>query len=295
MSVRNLNKITNQLILNYDQRFNKNYNKIVEINSSIMNKEELIIKENLELKKKEITISLLKLSIFFIFLFGVVLVMHALKKIDTKKLIIFTIILFVIFLIVARLYAVSLFTGISTEDRINNMKVYMNNYVGDAISEELDLSCPSTCTADNPPPPNTVDISGYASPTLNIDPQTNVWKYGDIPEDLYTSSKVPPSDFYANPMDIPYYRQTIEEELYNAPKPFFGAVNPVSTYYQCQWLGGDTNNGGLPNPESSTTYSTIPCEYRQNFQEVGRYICTDDPNKNSNISGICENISRSYS
>jgi hypothetical protein len=129
---------------------------------------------------------------------------------------------------------------------------------------------------------------------LNIDPQTNVWKYGDIPEDLYTSSRVPPNDFYANPMNIPYYTKTIEEELYNAPKSFFGAVNPVSTYYQCKWLGGNTNNGGLPNPES-TSYSTIPCEYRQNYQEVGRYICTDDPNQNSNISSICENISQPYS
>lgn len=294
MSATNLNNITNQLILNYDQRFNKNYNKIVEINSSIVNKEELIIKENQELQRKEIIISLLKISIYFIFLFGILLIVHALKKIDLKKLIIMSVLLFIIYLIVAWLYAVSLWTGVTTENRIKNMKVQMQNYMGDVISEDLDLTCPSNCSSDNPPPPNTTEISGYESPTLNIDPQTNVWKYGDIPEDLYTSSKIPPSDFYANPTGIPYYRQTIEEELYNAPKPFFGSVNPVSTYYQCQWLGG-TNNQGLPNPESPTTYSTIPCEYRQNFQEVGRYICTDDPNKNSNISSICENISYSYS
>ena len=107
MSATNLNNITNQLILNYDQRFNKNYNKIVEINSSIVNKEELIIKENQELQRKEIIISLLKISIYFIFLFGILLIVHALKKIDLKKLIIMSVLLFIIYLIVKILFIVA--------------------------------------------------------------------------------------------------------------------------------------------------------------------------------------------
>ena len=39
MSETTLNNITNNLILKYDDKFNKLYNKILHINSSIMNKE----------------------------------------------------------------------------------------------------------------------------------------------------------------------------------------------------------------------------------------------------------------
>ena len=36
--------VTNELLLNYDKKFNENYNKIVRTDSTIQNKEQLIIK-----------------------------------------------------------------------------------------------------------------------------------------------------------------------------------------------------------------------------------------------------------
>ena len=47
MSNNNVNDITNQLILKYDDKFNQLYDENLNINSSIMNKEELIVKINM--------------------------------------------------------------------------------------------------------------------------------------------------------------------------------------------------------------------------------------------------------
>ena len=41
-----VDNITDKLLLKYDEKFNELYNNIVHINSSIMNKEELVIKTN---------------------------------------------------------------------------------------------------------------------------------------------------------------------------------------------------------------------------------------------------------
>ena len=48
-----LNSVTNELLKQYDMKFNKNYNSIVQVNSSIQNKEELIYKIQSELLYKD--------------------------------------------------------------------------------------------------------------------------------------------------------------------------------------------------------------------------------------------------
>jgi hypothetical protein len=64
----------------------------------------------------------------------------------------------------------------------------------------------------------------------------------------------------------------------NQPESSFGTTYPYTTYYQCQWLGPQGQNSGLPNNEP--LYTTIPCSYRSNYQETSRYICPQDPNSN---------------
>ena len=287
-SADNVNDITNELILEYDKKFNKNYNKIMDINSSIMNKEELIVKENDEITRKEKNILSLQIMVIFIILFGYCLILYSTKKITIQKLFGYTFGLFILYIIVTYSVSSYMFYDKSVANRLKELNIAMKDY----IMEEV-LTCPASCpSATNPP--NATTITGYASPTLRTDPQLNVWELGDMPTDLYTSSTNPGNKFYTNPKGIPNYNNTPLEELTNQPKPFFRASNPVSTYYKCHWLGGNSNNGGLPNPESKK-YSSIPCDYRPNYEERARYVCTKNPNglPESEFTKYCDDVSKS--
>lgn len=286
----NLKTITNDLILKYDKRFDEYYDKIVRLNSSIMNKEEIIIKENDEIKRKENNIEILQISIIFILLFAILLMANAFKKIGIIQLILCTIILFIIFLIIVAyniLYRTDTRKFLKKLDQIGSS---MGNYIDNKILNELDLKCPVTCNP-NPSPINPNILNGYESPTLRTDSQLNVWEYGDIPMDLYTTNKLPASTFYMNAEGIPNYTSTLRDEEINEPKPFFKSNYPRSTFYECKWLGGN-NNEGLPNIEKNK-YSSIPCDYRPNYSLLNRYVCTKNPN-NLNINefnNVCSKVS----
>ena len=286
-----LNDVTNNLILKYDENFNELYNKKLYINSSIMNKEELIVKENDEIANKNNTLRILYYTNIAIVLFGILLISYGYRKINIKKLILYTIILVVIYLLVITF---TMYIHVSTENvlkNINGVKVEMQQYVDNVIAGPINYTCPTQCTP-NPVIESGNIITGYEQPTLKTDPQLDVWQYGDIPTDLYTTTENPASKFYSNYQNIPNYNSTLEEKIENMPKPVFGTTFPSSTYYQCEWNGSNTNNGNLPNVETNK-YSSIPCSYRPNFTETARYICTKNPNiiSDSEFSTVCDNVS----
>jgi hypothetical protein len=280
-----INYITNELLQAYDQKFNNSYKKIVNINSSIMNKEELIYKENDEIQYKDNVIRILQYTIVLIIVFGGLLMMYGSKKINLFKLILFSIILFIIYLLFIYFKMYSDFSLSNIDKYFKNLKVDMVAFYDTNIESKSGYKCPVNC----PPNPSfyigeTKNIKILNQPTLNIDPQTNVWQYGDIPTDLYTTPSRPGDDFYINPRGIPNYGPNAENE----PQPFFGTTYPATTYYECEWLGGNIKGQGLPNNEKNQ-YTTIPCSFRPNFQEVGRYICNSDPNT-SGIDGNCDTV-----
>jgi hypothetical protein len=65
---------TNQLILAYDEKFNKNYDKIVKIDGSIQDKEQLIIKYNEYILKQERNILISKYLIFLFIIIGILII-----------------------------------------------------------------------------------------------------------------------------------------------------------------------------------------------------------------------------
>ena len=273
-----LDSTTNDLLLSYDDNFNENYNKIVSLNSTIMNKEELIRLENDIISKKNINIIILQYLILVIVLFGILAILYGCNYITLKTFIILSIIIIIAFTIISVYKAYN-------NTFVRNLSIEMDEYIKTGLAEigVQPYKCPSSCTQndDNIPDPNMININ--QSPTLNIDPQNNVWQYGDIPSGGYANNNNPAiQSFYTQPTNINNYA---DEE--NQPSSNFGTSYPSTTYYQCEWLGGQ-NNSGLPFNEKST-YTTIPCSYRSNYQEVGRYICQQDPNKtspNSNVNGI---------
>jgi len=288
--ITTLNNVTNDLILKYDEKFNELYDKKVNIDSSIMNKEELIIKENDEIYYKNNRITILQYTNVGIIIFGVLLIIYGMGKIDFWKFIIFTIVLIVIYLLVVYITSYIRLTSEKLIKNIKGLKVKMAEYIDTVIADDLNYQCPTTCT-ENPDVSEGNTILGYEQPTLRTDPQLDVWKYGDIPENTYTSRSTPASAFYSNYDSIPNYRTTLEGfSNTNEPKPFFTTTYPISTYYECEWNGGDDNKIGLPNTEPKT-YSLIPCSYRPNYTEKARYVCRKDPNgENLNFNEICNKI-----
>ena len=61
----NLNTVTNQLLNEYAIKFNENYNDIVQLNSTIQNKEELIIQTQELILYRERNIIILQYFLYF--------------------------------------------------------------------------------------------------------------------------------------------------------------------------------------------------------------------------------------
>jgi len=278
--------VTDLLLSKYDQKFNDSYNKIVNINSSIKNKEELILQQNDEIQNKDNTITILKYTIYLVLILGILLILNLLNKITSNILLISGIVLFIGYLILIYFSIYRSYNQTNMNSTLQKLKVDMDQYVYDITGNVSQYTCPNDCTAISDEEPNPSMIQTKQTPILNIDRQLNVWKYGDVPEDGYTSDKLPGSTFYTSPSNIPNYNVTDEENQYNSPQSYFGTTYPRTTYYECKWLGGNTN-GGLS--DSTEQYSTVPCSYRENTEEINRYICTQDPN----TSGLdnCTNIS----
>lgn len=289
MAENNVNDITNQLILKYDDKFNKLYNKTLEVDSSIMNKEEIITKINNEINNKNYKIAVLQYTIFFSLILSALIILFALKKFSLSKLIIFIIILLFVYLITIYYGVYQKFYLYNLGKIFKSASVSMAEYKADLFGIVFDYQCPASCPPIEPVN-NPNIIQGYKSPTLKTDSQLNVWEDGDVPADLWTTNKLQGNNFYTN-YEIPNYNATLQEEIANSPKPAFGTSYPNTTYYKCAWLGGKDDYNYLPNTENKK-YSSIPCTYRPNYTEEARYICSKNPNNLSSddFNKYCDNI-----
>ena len=241
-----LNSVTNDLLLKYDENFNELYDKILSLNTSITNKEEILVKERLEMKIKDINIEYLYSFIIFVLLLCPLLIAHATNKIDTTKLIVSIILLLLLLLLYCyMLYKRSIQTPSFIKKALVNMVDLSNSVVSQTFKNPY--TCPADCPAiatdeESVPTSDNFGSNITIAPTLNTDPQNNVWKDGD-------GQYIKPSN------------------------------GKSLTYYECKWLGGDINGNSLP-IQDKNQYSTIPCTYKQNYTQVNKLICDDDPNKN---------------
>jgi hypothetical protein len=285
MSGVELNSTTNDLLLKYNEKFDENYNKIIKLNTSITNKEELIVLINDIIYKKDNYITILKYGMLLIVLLGILFILYNNNYITLVKFIIIFVVILIVYLVI--IYYITMYNFKNTLKNIG-VKIKDNALIELANVNIKPYTCPTKCTTNPNPSPNfpSSNLTGIATPTLNIDPQNNVWKYGDIPSGGYSNRRGSEiNNFYTSPSGIPNYPS---EENEPQPDLAFGTTYPFTTYYKCEWLGPN-GNPGLPVNENSTQYTTIPCHYRPNYQETGRYICENDPN-NSDINS-CDDVS----
>jgi len=285
--------VTNELLLNYDKKFNENYNKIVRTDSTIQNKEQLIIKETEILMVKEKNIIILKYCIFLTIILCILFLLYAFGKIDFKTYIGASILIIIIFAVYVYYQVISYFNLYNVKKRIDGIQVAMKTYAQQLLEDTVPpYQCPSTCDTKKTEEEDVdvegeYDYIGEPGDTLRTDPQLDVWKYGRIP-------------YNQNPKSMAELDRMIEEEnmlpTYE-PKPSFGTTYPKSTYYECEWLGGGTKDKyGLPNgsPLPNKKYSPIPCSYKPNMNQVAKYICNEDPNNSGglDLGNNCINITK---
>jgi len=277
MVQNSLNTITNKLLEEYDLSFNKNYNHIVQLNSEIQNKEQLIINIHELILYKERYIIILQYIIYYLLSVGFLSLLYLFKFINKKELISLSILLLIIYSFVCYNHIKKYFNLYSLKLKINALKVNMKDYTKKILENTFgDYECPSKCELNKDNINVDINSQQYNNDNndindindinddhqlLKINPSLNVWKYGDISinDDLNTLEEI-----------------TNKNNIDSS----FGTSYPKSTYYECKWLGSN-NNKGMPQnlKKNSSLYSTIPCNYKPNTTEIGKYICNKDPNE----------------
>ena len=269
----NLNNVTNQLLNEYDLKFNQNYNDIVQLDSTIQNKDQLILQTNEVILYKERNIIILQYLLYFSICFFILSILFSNQIIKSNVLIILSIILFIILGIACYIHVARQFSYINIQNKLEGVKVAMVTYAQKLKDNKIpEYECPSNCETDNSNSSSdeesndsNFNYSSKESSSLKIDPSLNVWKYGSVP--------------VRNVFNIEGEFEYLSEDESTNPRPFFGTSYPQTIYYQCKWLGNKSDKNMPKNMRSgSTKYSTIPCNYRPNNTEEARLFCQKDPN-----------------
>lgn len=264
-----LNNVTNDLLLKYDENFNKLYDKRNVLNTGVMNKEELIFQNLMDSDYKDKIIQSLKVLVVILILFAGLVIGFSLKKIELKPFLVLTLILFLIYMFILYYYIyhkpkvdlalISYRTG-------KKMQEWSQSTI---VQNTPKYQCPVNC------PPNEVSgmsgltdgIKPYPSPILNKQSSENVWLYGDKSMNLYNGSLEKPGNLSYTRVDL----ETIR------PQPFFGGINERgATYYSCVWDGPEGSTG-IPMTSKQKLFTTIPCKEMEGYKQEGRYICSGDP------------------
>ncbi len=287
-----LNSVTNQLLLKYDDNFNKLYNTSDLLNQGITNKEELIVQNMNSEGMKDKTIDALYSFLPFLFPISALFILNGMGKVPFKICIIATILLllfYFIYLYIYVLYDSTQNIALQSAQTGSTMKSWLESLF---VGQQPDYTCPSDCVND---------ISGETSgssndgetghvvpyPTVILDKQSseNVWLHGDRSLNLYNAKfRLPPylrnGDYYS------------EEDLKAIrPQPWFQKINPNgATYYQCQYDGAFPRGSvkarnayqgnGIPMIGKEDVFSTIPCNQMSGYKEKGRFICQSDQELN---------------
>ncbi len=270
MSTNDLNSVTNDLLIKYDDNFNKLYDKKNILSTGIMNKEELIFQNLMDSDYKDKIIQSLKVLVVILILFAGLVIGFSLQKIQLKPFLVLTILLFLIYMFILYYYIYhkpKVDLALISYRTAKKMQEWSESTI---VKNTPEYQCPVNC------PP--IDISGtstpddgikpYPSPILNKQSSENVWLNGDKSMNLYNGSFEKPGNLEYSGIELKAIR----------PQPFFGGINERgATYYSCVWDGLDGSIGIPMNNNKKNLFTTIPCNEMEGYKQKGRYICTGEP------------------
>ena len=278
-----LNDVTNQLLLKYDENFNKLYTTADVMNQGISNKEELIYKNLESSNQKDKIIDSLQYLISMFLIISVLCIMNALGKLPTKQLIISIIVVVIVFFFI--IYRNVINTTIDLTEQSYNTGQSLKSWVEQIfVGTPQGYTCPADCTElsgddSSSSTDNSSDQIVQSNPTVILNKQSseNVWLYGDKSMNLYNADYVSPDYMNNNPY-------TLEELSGIEPQPWFRGINANgATYYQCDYKGSYPNSAtnvdtgsGIPMIGMNSVFSTIPCGEMNGYTQSGKYICSSD-------------------
>ena len=264
-----------KLLLKLRNEFNNKYDDKRQINKIITTKNSLITSARNDLTNTDKNIKIflnifcLVLLVLFIFFF------IRINLLSPKIGLILTIVALIGFIsnIIIRyvitsntLEDISKATGIGLEKAIgqNLLNIDFDNY-----------KCPKKCTrkpGGGGHDPHTGYIENKEGQRLmRTASSRDVWKYGELPDTLYTTFY--DRDPYNTNNNPTIYRYTSEEENL-PPKPWvtgLGDKSKSQIFYNCKWIGGPISESDPIKKEYK--YSTIPCKYYPGFRTVDTKIC----------------------
>ena len=286
--------VSKQLLLKYDSQFNKQLDRMNNLNNEITTKTRMINFNDQMTDQKDKKTIILTNVIWYLVILTVLLFLYLIGSVQLPLFIGMAVVIALIF--VFRTYFTHFYR--TDVDLRSISQETAQDFINNLESNSTDnYTCPTDCVMETQESTST-DTKSSDSITgevrfLQTDSNRNVWLKGDLPNNTYTIDdenktyringnyvtgfgydKQP----YKTPNDLPVYRKTVAELEQNRPQR---QITPISknyaTYYDCSFIGGEDKNGALPS-KTSYTKTTIPCNYYPGFREDARYICDSDMN-----------------
>jgi ABC-type multidrug transport system fused ATPase/permease subunit len=287
-------QLQNRILLNNQEKFNKNFDYTNELDKTILTKDKLIDNNNYTNKRNDKMINILGSTLFLLFLIGIIGVLIYFKVLSIKiaKYIILVFVLVYIYKVFIQVKyrdfsKISEQTSQDLDDSLNN---YLNNKKNSKLfnNQNDEYTCPNTCSTISEESDSNInkdDISLLVpyKRYMNTDSQRDVWKYGSAYDTLYTSEDEP--DIYKNPKNLPIYRS--KDDDYIEPRQWVngkGVNSNNGLFYTCKWQGSPEKR--FAPYEQSYERTNIPCQYYPGFSTSKIEYCeveNDEP-KNCRIA-----------
>jgi hypothetical protein len=245
----------------YNLDFNENVEKIDQLNNVISTKNKIIKINEYEQTKKDRIIYIMQKIILFLILMIVPVIFMAMGYLSVIIGIIFILVCAIITVIVVFFQMKNNedndLVNIANKTR-NTAKDFAKTVVKNVFPKDFIKSCPSKVN-----PKVTVQYDYNTGNEVWLDNSQNVWKDGDIPENILSEDSAPKN---ANKQEY------LALSKKNEPSPYYGG--DVSTpQYTCEWTSDPAKmtdmNLGPNNPKTRFT-STIPCEYYPGYKTISK-------------------------
>jgi hypothetical protein len=236
--------------------FNENVEKIDQLNNVISTKNKIIKINEYEQTKKDRIIYIMKKIILFLILMIVPIIFIAMGYLSVVIGIIFILVCAIITVIVV------FFQMKNNEDNDlvnivnktrNTAKDFAKTVVKNVFPKDFIKSCPSKVN-----PKVTVQYDYNTGNEVWLDNSQNVWKDGDIPENILSEDSAPKN---ANKQEY------LALSKKNEPSPYYGG-DALTPQYTCEWTSDPAKMTDMNRGTRFT--STIPCEYYPGYKTISK-------------------------
>jgi heme/copper-type cytochrome/quinol oxidase subunit 4 len=245
----------------YNLDFNENVEKIDQLNNIISTKNKIIKINEYEQTKKDRIIYIMQKIILFLILMILPVIFMAMGYLSVIIGIIFILVCAIITVVVVFFQMKNNedndLVNIANKTR-NTAKDFAKTVVKNVFPKDFIKSCPSKVN-----PKVTVQYDYNTGNEVWLDNSQNVWKDGDIPENILSEDSAPKN---ANKQEY------LALSKKNEPSPYYGG-DALTPQYTCEWTSDPAKMTDMslgPNNPKTRFTSTIPCEYYPGYKTISK-------------------------